>query len=218
MNIADIILLGFILFMIVLGLYKGFVKMAIGLLAGIAAFIASAFLARPIANALSGFSIFDGAKTAIQKFFTDKSDSATKTITQTVNDIAMPDFMKESLLKGFPDPSQTLRTGADTLADKVFFLMLLGIAFVLLLIVIRMIFFIIEKSMEGAFKKIKILDATNRVLGAAFSLLQSVLMIYIILAIIALLASRLPSVVSMISESSLVSKLYFNNLLLEILA
>lgn len=218
MNTADIILLAFILLMIILGLYKGFVKMAIGLLTGIAAFIASAFLARPIANALREFSVFDGAKTAIQKFFTDKSDAATKSITQTVNDIAMPEFMKESLLKGFPDPSQTLKSGADTLADKVFFLMLIGIAFILLLIVIRIAFFIIEKSMEGAFKKIKILDATNRVLGAAFSLLQSALIIYIVLAIIALLASRMPSVVSMISESSIVSKLYFNNVLLQLLA
>jgi uncharacterized membrane protein required for colicin V production len=218
MNTADIVLLTFILLMIVLGLYKGFVKMAIGLLTGIAAFIASAFLARPIATALREFSVFDGAKTAIQKFFTDKSDAATKSITQTVNDIAMPEFMKESLLKGFPDPSQTLKSGADTLADKVFFLMLIGIAFILLLIVIRIAFFILEKSMEGAFKKIKILDATNRVLGAAFSLLQSALIIYIVLAMIALLASRIPSIVSVISESTIVSKLYFNNVLLQLLA
>jgi uncharacterized membrane protein required for colicin V production len=218
MNTADIVMIVFILLMLVIGFSKGFVKMAIGLLTGIAAFIASAFLARPIANALREFAIFDGAKSAIQKFFTDKSDAATKTIAQTVNDIVMPDFMKQSLLKDFPNPSQTLKAGADTLADKVFFLMLMCIAFVLLLIVIRIVFFIIEKSMESAFKKIKILDATNRILGAAFSLLQSALVIYIVLAIIALLASRIPSIVSVISDSSIVSKLYFNNVLLQLLA
>jgi uncharacterized membrane protein required for colicin V production len=215
MNIADAVLIIFILGMIVLGIMKGFASMVISLFAGIIAFLISAILARPIATLLSAWSLFDGLREKIRDFFLNTAESAASSIQQIVDNLGVPEFIRDSLLKDM-DPGQSILAAAQQLADRVFYYILLAIAFIFLLIVIRILFSLVEKAFEGIFTKVKLLDVANKVLGALFSLVQSALVIYIVLGILAMIASGIPGTISVITESVLVSKIYYNNLLLQI--
>ncbi len=217
MNLADLGLFVFIIAMLLFGIKKGFVKMVIDLLSNILSFIFAVFFARTIATAVQDFSIFDGMKKCIQEFFTHNADLASKNVTQTINGLALPDFIKRYVLKDFPNPSQTINSGATILAERVFHLMLLAIVCIALIIIIRVGFYFIDVAIEKFLEKIEILSMVNKFLGGILGVANGLLIVYIALAIIALLASRMPDITSSVVTSSVLSKLYNNNLLLMIL-
>lgn len=217
MNIADLVMVVFVAAMILFGIKKGFIKMIIDFMSSIVAFFAAAFFSRSIAGAIQDFAIFNGMKKGIQEFFTNNADLASKNVTQAIDGIAIPQIIKNYILKDFPDPAQTLNSGAQALADRVFYLMLLAIVCIALFILIRVAFYFVEATIEKIFEKIKILDVINKFLGAFVGLANAILIIYVVLAIVVLLSSRIPEITSTISESAVLSKLYFNNLLIMIL-
>ena len=218
MNIADYIMFICIGLAVFYGIKKGFIKMIVNLLSSIAAFLIAVFSARAITAAIRDFSIFDGFRKGIQEFFTNNADLVNKNVRQAVESIALPEFIKNSLLKDFPDPSQTINAGAQALAERVFDLILLGIVCIALFIVVRIAFCFLETILEKILGKIKILDAANKVLGGVMGFADAVLILYFALAVITLLASRFPGLVHYVTDSEVVSKLYFNNLLLLLLA
>lgn len=217
MNIADIVMMILIISMLLFGIFKGFVKMVIDLISSLAAFIAAIYLSKTIAGVIKDFPIFDGMKNSVQEFFTNNASFASKNVTETINAINLPEFIKNYILKDFPDPTQAINSGALELADRVFYLMLLAIVAIILFIVIRIAFYFLEMVFEKTFNKIKILDAINKIFGGAFGVANALLILYVALAIAALLASRMPGLISLISDSAVVSKLYYNNLLLMLL-
>jgi len=217
MNIADLILFVFIIGMLFLGIKRGFVRMIVELLSSIVSFLVAVFFSKTIAGMVSDFAIFDGMKKGIQEFFTNNADLASKNVTQSIDGIALPQFVKSYLLKDFPDPSQTINSGAQVLADRVFYLMLLAIVCIAIFILLRVAFYFVEATIERIFKKIKLLDVINKFLGAILGVANAVLITYVVLAIITLLSSRIPTITSFIIDSAVVSKLYMNNILLMIL-
>ncbi len=217
MNLADYIFFAFVAVMVLFGIYKGFVRMIVDLLSNIVSFIAAVLLSRPIAGAIQDFAIFDGMKKGIQEFFTNNADLASKNVSQTIDGIILPKFIKDFILKDFPDTAQAVNSGAQALAERIFYLMLLAVICIAIFIIVRVAFYFVETAIEKVFKKIKVLDMTNKFLGAFFGIADAILFVYVILAIAALLASQLPGITRMVSESAVVSKFYFNNLLLMIL-
>ena len=217
MNIADYIFFLFIAAMILFGIFKGFVGMIVDLLSNIVSFIAAVFFSRALTGAIQDFPIFDGMKKAIQEFFTNNAALASKNVTQTIDGIALPQFVKDFILKDFPNSGQSVNNAAQTLAERVFYLMLLAIVCIAIFIIVRVAFYFVETVIMKVFKKIKILDVTNKILGAFLGLADGILILYIILAIITLISARVPSITQAVSDSAIVSKFYFNNLLLMIL-
>ena len=95
--------------------------------------------------------------------------------------------------------------------------MLLAIVCIAIFILLRVAFYFIEATIERIFKKIKLLAVINKSLGAILGVANAVLITYVVLAIITLLSSRLPTMTSFIIDSAVVSKLYMNNILIMIL-
>ncbi|MHB1453501.1 MAG: CvpA family protein [Saccharofermentanales bacterium] len=217
MNPADICFLIFIVLLTVIGMFKGFVRMIVDLFSGIIAFVAAVVLSGPIASALGGMSLFDSSKEKIRTFFLDHAANASETVGKAVAKLQIPEFIKSFILKDAGDPAALIGSGVDTLADKVFMMMLTAVIFIVIMVIIRIVFFILEKSIEGIFKKVKLLNATNKILGGALGFVNAIFTVYIILAILAMTSSTFPQTVSYITESILVSRLYFNNLLLQLL-
>ncbi len=216
MNIADFILIAFLLLMLLIGISKGFVKMAISFLSGIVAFIVAFIFSKPIAGLLDSMAIFDGAKLRIENFFSDRFDTTAESVESTIISMEYPEFVKEFLLDKFSDSSQTLDAGLKTLSENIFNLLLVALSFIILLVSIRIALFFLEKIIQGSFSKIKVLNVTNKLLGAAFSTLQATLIVYVVLGIIALISSRMPDLTETISESLIVSKIYYNNFMVGI--
>lgn len=216
MNIADIILVVFVGLMILLGFSKGFVKMALSFLSGILALVASLILARPIAAALASLSVFDGARQRIADFFESHADFASQSIAQAIEAMKLPSFIEESLLENFSDTTGSLESGLQVLSENVFIFILTAIVFILLVVGIRVGLYFVEKAFNATFARIKVLNITNRFLGCAFSFLQTVLIVYTVLGIIALIGARMPGLIENIDNSLMVSRLYYNNFLMNI--
>ncbi len=217
MNIADYILFLFIAAMILFGICKGFAGMVVDLLSNIVSIIAAVIFSRAVTGAIKDWTIFDGMKKAIQEYFTNNAALVSKNVAQTVDGIILPQFIKDFILKEFPDAGQSINNGAQALSEYVFYLMLLAIICLAIFIMVRVAFYFVEATTMKLFRKIKILDVTNRILGALFGIANAVLILYITLAIIALLSTRMPAVTQVVSDSAIVSKFYFNNLILMIL-
>ncbi len=217
MNIADYILFGLFAAVILFGIYKGFVGMLIDLASNIVAFFAAVLLARTAAGYLENLWIFNGMKSRIQEYFTNNADLASKSVAQAVDGILIPPFVKDFILKGVPDASQSLNAGAAALADRIFHLMFLTVVCLAIFILVRVAFCFLETFIERIFKKVKLLQAIDKILGAAFGIADAVLIAYVLLAILTLLSSRMPAIAAVVSESAIASKLFYNNLLLMIL-
>ena len=217
MNIADYVLFVFIAAMILFGIYKGFAGMVVDLLSNIVSIIVAVVFSRALTGAIKDLPLFDGMKKAIQEYFTNNAALASKNVSQTVDGITLPQFIKNFILKEFPNSGQSLNNGAQTLSEYVFYLMLLAIVCLAIFIMVRVAFYFVEVATMKLFRKIKILDVTNKILGALFGIANAVLILYIALAILALLSTRVPTVTQAVSDSAIVSKFYFNNLLLMIL-
>jgi hypothetical protein len=191
--------------------------MLIELVSNIVAFLAAIFLARVIAGWAQNLAIFAGMKMQVQEYFTNNADLASKNVGEAINGLVIPQVIKDFILKDFPDTAQTMNSAAASLSERVFYLMLLIIVYLTIFIIVRVAFYFLEAVIEKVFKKVKLLDTTDKILGAVFGVADAVVVTFVILALFTLLSSRIPAVITVISESAIVSKLFFNNWLLMIL-
>lgn len=217
MNIADYIMFGFLALVVFYGIKKGLIKMVINFFSNIIAFLAAAFLAKPIVGYIGDFSIFNGFRKGIEEFFTNNADLVNKNVQQTIDGIAIPDFVKEQIMKGFPDPAQSINAGAKALSERVFQMILLGFVCIAIFILIRIALYFVEAAIEKLFEKIKIFDMANKILGGVVGFADAVLMIYLFLAVLMIVASRMPALTEYVTDSAVVGKLYYNNLLVMLL-
>lgn len=218
MNTADFCFFGFVALLTIVGIFKGFVKTIIDLFSGIIAFAAAALLAQPITARIGGLPLFDPSKEKIRTFFLDRASGASESIGSAIDKLSIPDFIKSFILKDAGDPAGLLTDGADALAKTVFTVMLTAIVFLLIMVLIRIIFFLLEKTIEKLFKKVKLLKAVNHVLGGVLGLVNAIFLTYVVLAILAMTSSTFPGAAASVSDSAIVSRLYLNNLLLNLLA
>lgn len=218
MNSIDIIFVIFAAIFIIVGVVKGLVKSVIDLFSGIVSLFVALLISRPIAHVMAGMSMFDGPKETIRNFFNQQATNTTSTVMEAVNKIPIPEFIREFIMKDIPDPSVALSGKINSLSENLFMLMLTAVVFVIILIIVRILFFLLSKSINSIFKKIKFLKATNSIFGGLFGAINALLFTYIILAVIAMFASKFPDTTRLISESLIVNKLYMNNLLLSLLS
>ncbi len=218
MNTADICFLVFAALLTVVGIFKGFIKMIIDLFSGLIAFAAAILLARPIAAALGGLSYFDPSRERIREFLVKHASGVSDTVADAVNGLQVPGFIRDLILRDAGDPSALLSSGAAALAGKVFTVMLTAAVFLVIMVLIRIVFFLLERSIEGIFRRVRVLKTTNRILGGAFGLVNALFITYVILAIIAMTASNFPGTVKLLADSAIAGKLFYNNLLLQLIA
>ncbi|MHB8962977.1 MAG: CvpA family protein, partial [Saccharofermentanales bacterium] len=207
MNPADICFLVFIVLLTVIGIFKGFVRMIVDLFSGIIAFIAAVLLSGPISAALGDLSLFDSSKEKVRTFFLDHAADASETVGKAVAKLEIPEFIKSLILKDAGDPAALIGNGVDALADKVFMMMLTAVVFIVIMVIVRIVFFILEKSIEGIFRKVKLLNATNKILGGALGFANAIFTVYIILALLAMTSSTFPQTLAYVTDSMIVSRL-----------
>lgn len=204
MNYLDIMFILIAGVFIAIGIFKGFVKTIIDFLSGIISFFAALILARPIAGVLAELTYFDPARQNITDFFNNRAQGASETVSSAVGTLSVPEFISEYILKGLPDPSSLMSDGVQYVSAGFFTLMLTAIVFVVILIIVRMIFFFLSKSIASLFKKVKILQSTDRFLGGLLGAVNALFISFIILAVIAMMASKFPHLVGSISDLSLI--------------
>ena len=216
-NLVDVLVLAFIALFAVIGLKKGLVTMVTALTSTIGSFLAAFLLARPIANALSGAGgIFGTMRESIRKYFLDKADNVNQSIGASLEDLSLPEFLRESLAAKL-DLSAPLSQGAEALAQSVFRLLLTGIAAIVVFIGAMLLFRLVAAVLNAFFARISFLNAANRTLGLVAGVVNGVLLLLIIMAIIGLFSPLMPTLSAGV-QGSLVARYFYDfNLFLSLL-
>ncbi len=219
MNILDLAFIAFLLVLTAVGIYKGFIKTAFGLLAGIVSFAVAALFSKPLASLLSGLKLFDPAKLKLEGYLLEKASGAGDNVNSVVEGLGLPGFINNLLFKDFSDKSALfLEDSAKSLGDTLFTFILLAVVFIVLVIGIRLLMIFLGKTFDKIAKKVKLLNTTNKLLGGFFGLINALFITFLVLAVITLLASQMPGTVESVNKTSLVSYLYENNILLKLIS
>lgn len=203
--IADLIVILIIALCTFLGYKRGLIKVAIKLLSFIVAIIIALTLYKPTANyIIQNTEIDDNIQTAITEKILPEGATEEDEVQITTN-------VPEMILEG---AENTVKSISTTLTTKIIeILSLIGI-FIITKIVLRVITLI-----SNLIEKIPVIKQFNKAGGTIYGIIQGLLTCFTILAVISLISPFInQSYIEMINNSLLASKLYDNNILLNIIS
>ena len=206
---VDIVIALILLIGVIVGIKKGFVDQLFALVGVLAVLIASLLLCKPVANAFltadSGV-IFDKLSAFLEtkfgswEYYTTTpivwSDIETnKSIISTaLQMVGAPAFLIgfgvfDGIFKGFSAEPTTL---AEQLPQQLTALVNYAIAFVVLFIVLLIVLLIVKKFFKNIVK-LPLIKQIDKFLGAIFALVKNLAIIVVILTVISILSSVVPT-------------------------
>ena len=194
---VDFLLIILVVICICIGYRRGLVKSAFGLGAFFVSLILSFLIYPYVKNYIGSTAIYDAVQglvaSGVQNYYPDA-----QSIPQNI--------------QGFADYGQT------ALVNYISELVINIISFVIVLIGIRVILTILEKAL-GLIANLPVIGFFNKIGGAALGVIQSLLIAFIILAIVAAVTSADNGRIyeEYISDSAIVKEMYDNNPILELL-
>ena len=194
--IIDIILVLFVLGSVYLGYKKGLVKVAVSLVAFIAAIIITVLLYRPIADLIIKNTDWDEKLQATIQTNVDSATSSNKTEKEkNITDNIVEGAKKEIL----PGTSKTLAIN-----------IIYGVTMIGLFIVSRVILLLIN-LMSDAITSLPIIKQFNEAGGIAYGFLRGILIVYAIVMLLNLIISFDPQgALNDIVQSTILTKLLIN--------
>ena len=194
--IIDIILVLFVLGSVYLGYKKGLVKVAVSLVAFIAAIIITVLLYRPIADLIIKNTDWDEKLQATIQTNVDSATSSNKTEKEkNITDNIVEGAKKEIL----PGTSKTLAIN-----------IIYGVTMIGLFIVSRVILLLIN-LMSDAITSLPIIKQFNEAGGIAYGFLRGILIVYAIVMLLNLIISFEPQgALNDIVQSTILTKLLIN--------
>ncbi len=205
-NIADIIAILIVAFLIVWGIKKGFVKAIFSLGSLLISLILSLILYPPVTGFLAESALGDFVRLNVYKVL--GADGAAAGDTSVLN---LPEIFGTAIRQAETAAKETL---ANVVADLA--LTLLGI--IIVFILVKILLWLVLKLLDVV-TKLPIIRTANKLLGGAVGAVYGVLVIYLLLALLTFVttlnATNLP--MQIVQESSVVSAMYHNNILLNFL-
>lgn len=211
MNIADIIAILIVISLILWGARKGFVKTIFSLGSLLLSLVLALSLYPAVTDFLSDSAVGDYVKINVYTVLgVDESEAPQQPESDSI--LNLP----QSLFGGAVQQAEA--TARETLANGIaeFALKLLGILIVFILV--KVILWLVLKIFD-AFTRLPVIRTANKLLGGVTGAVYGVLVIYLILALLTftttLQATNKP--IELVLESTYVSTMYHNNILLNFL-
>lgn len=203
--IADLIIIIIIAVCTFVGYKRGLIKVAIKLLSFIIAIIIALTLYKPTANyIIQNTEIDDNIQNAITEKILPEGATEEDEVEITTN-------IPEMILEG---AENTVKSISATLTAKLIEILSLIAIFIITKIILRVITLI-----SNLIEKIPVIKQFNKAGGTIYGIIQGFLVCFTILAVISLISPFInQSYIEMINNSFLASKLYDNNILLNIIS
>lgn len=203
--IADLIIILIIALCTFIGYKRGLIKVAIKLLSFIIAIIIALTLYKPTANyIIQNTEIDDNIQNAITEKILPEGATEEDEVEITTN-------IPEMILEG---AENTVKSISATLTTKLIEILSLIAIFIITKIILRVITLI-----SNLIEKIPVIKQFNKAGGTIYGIIQGFLVCFTILAVISLISPFInQSYIEMINNSFLASKLYDNNILLNIIS
>jgi len=208
-SILDLIVVALLIFFSLVGLRQGFVNRVVGIVAGTISFAIALALCKPFANLLNAmFGMTDSLSASITKFFA-KTESYNVVVSDAVEfkqllklkDVEfLPSFVMDAVVK--MANVQKGKTIAEILGMTCGKFAAIGISFLILLILVRVLCILLKFVFTSIEDKFPTIFLANKVLGVAFGFIQCLLFIYAVLFVITLLPSGLTGWLQAIVDKS----------------
>jgi Colicin V production protein. len=225
MNWSDYVVLAIIIGFGLAGLVKGLVLSVFKIASFFIAIVLSVKLYPKAADFLAKTPLYDNIKASILKSLLGRYEAAVPVSSQdgasaldtVVNRLALPDFIKKSIIEKIPAPSDIIdvSTILGNISDEMAKVIISILGVVLLFILIRLGIFIIGFILKGV-TRLPVIRELDRFGGLAFGALEGILMVYILFAVLMLFNSsvQFKHIFENIESSVLANNFYQNNIII----
>lgn len=214
--LVDLIVLGILALSIFIGYKRGLIKCAINVLSFFIAIIVVLILTIPVSNfIINNTQIDDNIKTSIasnlhleekEKVELDKENSNAPEVVR--------DYINDKVLNSTKEATNTV---TETVAENITNIIIkVGVAIILYFITRFALIFV--KVLANIVDKIPLIKQFNKAGGIIYGIISGIVILYLIFAIISLIAPMLSNsaVIDAINKSFIGNYIYNNNLLLKI--
>ena len=209
--ILDIIIVAIIAANIFICYKKGLVKLAVGLIAVVAAIILSVILYKPVSNIIIKNTGIDKKieNVIIENFSADTSNGGETKYVGVID--YLEKYANDAVTK---TQNEIVYETAGTMAVKITNVIVLLAIFIIVRAVLVLLTFV-----SDAITSLPLIKQCNEVGGVVYGIIKALLIVYIILAIVFLivLVSGNSTISDMISSSYITKFFYENNLLLKVI-
>lgn len=213
--IVDIIIVVLIVLSIIIGVLRGFANTVLAVASIILSLVAAFFLCGPIAKLLCNLTDIDeGVRTKVIHFIPiSEKDIEIEIDTNSVPEIAqnaIDNTINETTESINQKKNEIINSAADTATANI----MKALAFVIVYLVVRLIFFGLSIITQIA-KNQEFIEKVDQGLGFWFGLLRGLLLVYVMLGLIKVceIMPNYDTIVQEIHQSTIGNYLYENNLL-----
>ena len=196
--ILDIVAVGVVILMLILGVRRGFIKTAVRLIGIIAALVAAALISTPVAEWIYTTWIASSARETVAAAAAEATVTAAQTVSEQVSAViaALPSLMQSGI--GAMGLGSVGVTGAPLAAEKLTTLMmetvisplcvslLQAVLFLLIFLAVYILARILAKMMDKVFSSLPIIRQINALLGGALGVLEGVAVVYLLTLVLRL--------------------------------
>ena len=213
--IVDIIIVVLIVLSIIIGVLRGFANTVLAVASIILSLVAAFFLCGPIAKLLCNLTDIDeGVRTKVINFIPiSEKDIEIEIDTNSVPEIAqnaIDNTINETTESINQKKNEIINSAADTATANI----MKALAFIIVYLVVRLIFFGLSIITQIA-KNQEFIEKVDQGLGFWFGLLRGLLLVYVTLGLIKVceIMPNYDTIVQEIHQSTIGNYLYENNLL-----
>lgn len=213
--IIDIILIAIIGLTVLYGYKRGLVEVAFKIFSFLVSILISLILFFPISNyIIRNYNIDENIEKAILTNVVKEQNS-----TNSEKEVNEDSIILKYINKNIKETTDKAKQEIIEIAAKEISIKIINIGIIIILYIITRIILIFAKNIAEMIANLPILKQFNELGGAIYGLLKSMLIIYVVLAVIMLLSSMtdLSFIVQEILNSRITSILYNNNLIIMLL-
>ncbi len=202
--IIDLIIILIIALFTFIGYKQGLIKVAIKIFSFIIAIIVAITLYKPAANLII-------AKTSLDETIKNTMvEKITPEGLKSTDQVKVPDNISQSIIGG---ANQTIDEISNTISIKIIEVSSLLIIFIIVKILLKFV-----SAIADLIAKLPIIKQFNKLGGTLYGLIEGILIIYILLAILSMVAPLIESnIITEIDQSLIGGMMYNNNILLNII-
>lgn len=219
--IVDLIIVAIIAVCVLIGYYKGLTGSLLKIVSFLLALVITFILFKPVSNFVIKHTNWDeGLEQAIRTTVIKEDEEVLEEKEEDKKEQqSMPDVIVNYINKSVEDAGNQAKTAiVDSTARNVAVL-IINIAVAIALFIISRIILLLIKGLAELITKLPVIKQCDKVGGVIYGLLQSLIIIYVILAIISFISPMISGtgITQQIQKSYIGSMMYNNNLLLKII-
>lgn len=214
---ADLACAAILLLFLIIGLCKGFIKQAFGLIGSIAAFVLASVLCGIVVKGLNGaFGIVDGLAASLNsKMGSSEWLSLSineENIRNACSELLLPDFIADFAVNQAAEMVGSYENLGEFISHSLANLIISAAAYIVLFVILKIVINLLRKLLEKLFT-LPGLKTINKFLGSVLGLVKGLIVVYVVLFFISIIPSSegIISDVKQAVDSSSITSFFANN-------